>query len=140
MAYTHGPIRLRETMTAMAAALVETRTTAKAYGYPKWGAGVGEAVVGYPETIDIGTTMGEDGADEATIPLMILAGLINEEPTAERIDAYIAGVKAALETGEHGGLSDVISSLRVASVDILPWLTDGGLRYALLVFQCEVIS
>lgn len=140
MAYTHGPLRVRATMAAMAAALEEVRAVKKAWPYPKWGAGVGEAVVGYPEVIDVGVTMGEDGSDEATFPVWILVGLINEEPTTALIDAYIASVIPALESGDHGQLDQVISSLRVSSIGIDPLVFEGGMRYALLSFQCEVVS
>lgn len=134
-----GALQLAATMRAIAAALEEAQVVEKAWGYPKWAADVGECVVGYPERIEYDATMG-GGSDRATFPVWRLMGLINEEDTQDEIDAYHAAAKAALESGEHGDLSDVVSFVHVPGCDIVPIELPGPVRRALVVIDCEVMS
>lgn len=142
MAHTNGPIQLKATMEAMAAALEETNVVPKAWPFPFENAAPGDAVIGYPTSIRHDLAF-QRGADEAVIPVYIVAGVAGKESTLEVIDRLVGSgtgaVKDALESGDHGGLDDVISSLRVRTTEVVA-LTLGKVRYAVTRHECEVIS
>lgn len=134
-----GRIRVKDTMAAFAEVLATVDGIDKAWGYPKWGAGVGEAVVGYPESIEYDATMG-DGSDRADFVIWTLVGLANEEETVALLDALVVDVKETLEADALDVLSEVLSSLRVTDAEVEVLLFDGGLRYAVLTHRIEVYS
>ena len=139
-----GALRLKDTMLAIAAALEEAEVVEKAWPHPAAGqAGVGEVVIWYPPEISFDMTFGR-GADTATFPIYLLVGVAGDDTTLERLDELLgdgpSAVKTALERGDLGGLDQVISDLHVATggVEVLEF--DGGIRYAALRFDAEVIS
>lgn len=139
-----GALQLKATMAAIALALEEAEVVDKAWPHPTTGtAGVGEAVIWYPPEIGFDMTFGR-GADTVTFPVYILVGIAGEDETLEALDRMLGdgsqAVKSALESGDFGGLSAVISDLHVASggVDVLEF--DGGIKYAALRFDAEVIT
>lgn len=139
-----GAIQLKATMEAIALALEEAQVVEKAWPHPTSGAASpGEAVVWYPLDITFDMTFGR-GADMVTFPVYILVGIAGEEETLDALDRMLGNgsqaVKTALEGGTFGGLSDVISDLHVSTggVDVLEF--DGGVKYAALRFDAEVIT
>lgn len=142
MAHTNGPIQLKSTMEAIAAALEAGNVVEKAWPWPFEAASPGEAVVGYPTTIEHDQTFGR-GSDQATIPVYVIAGVSGEESTLDVIDRLVGdgdgAVKDALESGELGGLDEVISSLRVTRSEVIGVML-GNVRYAAVRHECEVIS
>lgn len=134
-----GRLQVKPVMDAFAVVLATVPGIKKAWPYPKWGAGVGEAVVGYPTVIEYDETMG-DGSDRAEFEIWQLVGLINEPDTVTLVDTAVTRVKAALEADVTDDLSAVLSSLRVTEVEVEPLLFEGGLRYALLTHRVEVYS
>lgn len=139
-----GALQLKATMAAIALALEEAKVVDKAWPHPTSGsASPGEAVVWYPPDIAFDMTFGR-GADTVTFPVYILVGIAGEDETLDALDRLLGdgsqSVKTALEDGTLGGLSDVISDLHVSTggVDVLEF--DGGVKYAALRFDAEVIT
>lgn len=134
-----GRLQVKPVMDAFATVLATVPGITKAWAYPKWGAGVGEAVVGYPTVIEYDATMG-DGSDRAEFEVWQLVGLINEPATVALVDQAVTRVKETLEADVLDVLSAVLSSLRVTDVEVEALLFEGGLRYALLTHRIEVYS
>lgn len=136
-------LRLKATMTAIADALVEAGVVKKAWSRPHEVADKGEASVGYPRTVAFDKTFGR-GADEAVIPLFILAGIVWDESTQDELDRLLGdgreAVKDALERGDHGGLDEVLQSLWVRSAAVEVLVMKGGIRWAAVRYDCEVTS
>lgn len=134
-----GRLQVKPVMDAFAEVLATVPGITKAWAYPKWGAGVGEAVVGYPTVIEYDATMG-DGSDRAEFELWQLVGLMNEPGTVQLVDTAVERVKQTLEADVHDVLSAVLDSLRVTEVEVDVLIFEGGLRYALLTHRVEVYS
>lgn len=135
-----GAIRLQATMQAIAAALVEAEVVEKAWAWPFEQAAPGDAVVGYPTTLKFDETF-QRGSDSAVIPVWVVAGVAGEEVTLEVVDRLVGdgdqAIKTALESGDHGGLDQVLSYLHVGAGSI-EGLRLGNVIYAALRMDCEV--
>lgn len=138
-----GALRLKAVNLAIAAALEECEVVTKAWPYPREVADTGEAIIGFPTSIQFDVTF-QRGADRAVIPIWIVAGLMGEEATLDELERLLGdgqeAVKAALETGEHGGLDEVISALTIGTGAVDQVLVEGGLRYAAARFDAEVVT
>lgn len=137
------PLRLKAINQAIATALEEREVATKAWPEPRELADTGDAIVGYPTSIEFDVTF-QRGADRAVIPIWIVAGLVGEEGTLDELDRLLGdgqqAVKAALETGEYGGLDEVISALTIRTGGVDQVLVEGGLRYAAARFDAEVVT
>lgn len=137
-----GALRLKDTMLAIAAALEEAGVVEKAWAWPFESASPGDAVVGYPTRIEFSKTF-QRGSDEALVPIFVIAGIAGEEETLEVMDRLVGdsqqSVKSALETGDHGGLDEVLSYLHVRE-GAIEGVKLGGVIYAALRMDCEVKS
>lgn len=138
-----GALRLKAINQAIALALEEREVVPKAWPYPRETVDTGDAIVGFPKSIDFDLTF-QRGADQAVIPIWIVAGLIGEEATLDELERLLgdgqASVKAALETGEYGGLDEVISALTISTGGVDQMVLEGGLRYAAARFDAEVTT
>ncbi len=137
-----GAFDLAATNRAIAAALVTAGIASTGYAWPSEGARPGDAVVGYPDSIEFDLTF-QRGYDQVRIPFWVLAGLVADESTLDRISDLMAGgasdVKAALEGTTLG---DVISSLRITSATVVPFAvgTQTLITYLSVRFEADVIS
>jgi len=138
-----GALRLRAVNEALALALEEREVVSKAHPRPVEFADTGEAIVGFPTSIDFDLTF-QRGADRAVIPIWIVAGLMDADATLDELERLLGdgqtSVKAALETGEYGGLDAVLSAVTVSTGGVDQLLTEGGLRYAAARFDAEVVT
>ena len=138
-----GALRLKAINQAIAAALEEREAVARAHPQPTEFADKGEAIIGFPTSIQFDVTF-QRGADRAVIPIWIIAGLMGEEATLDELDRLLGdgqqAVKAALESGEYGGLDEVISALTISTGGVDQVLVEGGLRYAAARFDAEVVT
>lgn len=137
-----GALQLKATMVAIAAALEEVGVVDKAWPYPFESASPGEAIVSYPDEIEFDRTF-QRGSDSAVIPVWVVVGVAGEESTADSMDRLVGAgtgaIKDALESGDHGGLDQVISYLHVGKGSI-EGVKLGGVIYAALRMDCEVRS
>ncbi len=86
-----GGISLVTAMDGLAAAFLDVTGVDRSFGYPNEDAIVGDALVGYPETIDFDLTFGR-GADRATFPVWVICGLVNDATTRAYASDLILGV------------------------------------------------
>jgi hypothetical protein len=132
-----GELSVKTTMRAIADGLEDADVVDKAWPYPVEGADVGHAVVGYP-TFKLGSGAFRRVMDTATFPVLIIAGVAEEESTQDTVDALISGasdVKDAIEAG----LADVVEFSNVSGGSV-ERVTFGGVRYAAVRFDVEVTA
>lgn len=138
-----GALRIKAVNQAIAAALEECEVVVKAHQQPREVADTGEAIIGFPTSIEFDVTF-QRGADRAVIPIWIVAGLMDAEGTLDELERLLGdglqSVKAALESGEYGGLDEVISALTIRNGGVDQVLVEGGLRYAAARFDAEVVT
>lgn len=138
-----GALRLKAINQALALALEEREVVGKAHPRPVEFADTGEAIIGFPSSIDFDLTF-QRGADRAVIPIWIVAGLMDSDTTLDELERLLGdgltSVKAALETGEYGGLDELLSAVTVSTGGVDQLLTEGGLRYAAARFDAEIVT
>ena len=132
-------MNLAAVMDALASAVESAGVTDRVFPYPPAAVAPPCAVVGYPTTIDFDLTF-QDGADECTIPLYLVAGKVSERTARDVLAGYISGakaVKAAIEADTTLGAA--AHSVRVTSMRILS-VTVSQLDYLAALFDVEVIA
>lgn len=132
-------LNLSAVMTDLATAVQTVLTSPrKAFDYPVEGVVPGDAVVGYPQDpIDLSTTFGR-GQDRAVVPVFVICGMPQDESTRVAVSAWMddsGSVVTAIE-----GYSGTWSSVRVTTVQIVPFQQLGGLELVALRFNVDVIS
>lgn len=95
------------------------------------------AMVGYPAEITYDRAFGR-GLDQVAVPVLVLAGGIDDESTRDRLCGYLAGsgpgsVKAAVE----GYDADSYGTVRVESVQTEP-LNNGGVQVWASIFSITI--
>lgn len=111
----------------------------RAFGYPIPTAQVGEgnAIVGYPDDYTFDSTY-QRGADDLTLPIILIVGNPYQRTTRDRLGEYIAGsgpksIKAVVESGEYTAFRTV----RVPSVDI-DFVSIGAVDYLAAIFPAVI--
>lgn len=137
-----GALRYKATVHALRDALVEGLVVERVHTTPVETADTGDAILAYPQRVRDETF--QRGAEGAVFTLWIVAGIVGEETTLDEIDRLVGdgdtSVRAVLESGEYGGLADVISDLTVTWEGTDVGVFSGGVRYAIPRWDLEVIS
>ncbi len=100
------------------------------------------AIVGYrPGNISFDMTF-KRGADEATLPVWFVAGLVAEKASRDLLSGIIDGapaVKSALEA-QPDTLGGKVSSVRVIDCEVETFLDGNGVEYLAARFDVHVIT
>lgn len=133
-----GVLAVKDTMQAIAEGLERDKVTEKAWAWPFEGADIGHAVVGYP-TFTLGSGAFRRILDKATFPVLVIAGLAQEEATQDVIDVLIGAGAQAVKDSIEGALADVVEFASVTGGSV-ERVTFGKLIYAAVRFDCEVTA
>ena len=133
-----GGINLSATMDALATAFSNVTGVTRAFAWPTEDATPGTAVVGYPLDPDqFAITFGR-GADKATFPVWVVAGLVQDEATRDFISALLLGSADVLDKVD-GSLGSVVQTAIVINATI-ERLTVAGNQHLSVRFDVEVIA
>ncbi len=134
-----GILSVKTTMTAIATGLEEAEVVEKAWPRPVEGAASpGHAVVGYP-TFKLGSGAFRRVLDSATFPVLIIAGLADEETTQDVIDVLIGAGAQAVKDAIEGALADVVEFASVTGGSVERVIL-GKVPHAAVRFDCEVTA
>lgn len=120
---------------AVDAALASDKTC---YAYPVEDLTVGDAVVGYPETVEVTQTF-RRGIDRATVPVYLVCGLVQDKSTRDTIADYITGA-GSLITAIESYSTSAWSSVSVRPLRVEPYAPVGRPPQLAVVLPVDVIS
>lgn len=121
---------------AVDAALASDKTC---YAYPVEDLTIGDAVVGYPETIEVTQTF-RRGMDRATVPVYLIAGLSQDKSTRDTIADFITGSGSLITAIESYSTGSPWSSAAVQPLRIEAWQPAGRPQQLAVVFPVDIIS
>jgi len=124
-------------MTAIAAKLVSESVVTVAYDWPNRVVQKGQAVVGYPTTVEFDLTFGR-GLESVVLPVWVICGYPGDESTRDEVSRLIASatdVKDALD----GTLGSTVSGLRVTDCRVESYGEAPG-TFVAIRFDCEILS
>lgn len=133
-------IDLTTCMDGLAAAFLTVTGVERSFGYPVEDVVPGDAIVGYPESIEFDLTFGR-GADKTTFPVWVICGLVQDASTRAFASALIRDtndIKAAVDGSDTiaGGTVRITD----AAIDrVLVGPTGGQLWHISVRFNAEVI-
>ena len=129
-------IALKTTATTIATALVTATLVTKCHAWPVESVQSGEAIVGYPTTLELTATFGR-GSDRAVIPVWFICGLPGDEATLDRVAALVTAASDVVDVIDAALLSTGAVSTQFGAfeqVDV------GGLPRLAIRFDVSISS
>lgn len=131
-----GGLNLVTAMDGLAAAFLTATGVTRAFGYPNEDARPGDAIVGYPESVEFDLTFGR-GADRVTFPVWVICGESQLTGTRTFVSSLLLGA-ADIKDQVDGASTISGATVRVADASI-DRVELQGLMHLSVRFNCDVI-